>query len=299
MKYLAILLTAVALLAPTDVMADPLVDHLQDISVTVRAGDSHGSGTLFTRKVGDDNVTYVWTCGHVVDGLRKVTIDISDGVLHPKRVVTFDDPQIIQEYYHEGRKVGETVLDCRVVRYSDADAGEDLALLEVRRRNFSPVALSANFYTGDVKKIPTPGTELYHVGSLLGPPGSNSVTTGIVSKVGRLINLGPATVLFDQTSAIAYPGSSGGGVYLKSNGQYVGMIVRAAGPGFNFIVPVRRLRDWAKQANVEWAIDSSLPVPEVDQLGVSDIDVTVSPTQFGKVRSPNERRIQKLPFLLR
>ena len=58
------------------------------------------------------------------------------------------------------------------------------------------------------------GTELYHVGSLLGQVGSNSMTRGIMSKVGRVLELGTGDgVVFDQTSAPAFPGSSGGGIF--------------------------------------------------------------------------------------
>ncbi|HAT67623.1 MAG TPA: hypothetical protein DCS66_24005, partial [Flavobacteriaceae bacterium] len=59
-------------------------------------------------------------------------------------------------------------------------------------------------------------TELYHVGSLLGQTGSNSMTRGIVSQVGRVLNLGSGDgTVFDQTTVTAFPGSSGGGVFLS------------------------------------------------------------------------------------
>ena len=35
--------------------------------------------------------------------------------------------------------------------------------------------------------------------------------------------------MFDQTSMMAYPGSSGGGIYLE-DGKYMGMLTRAAVP---------------------------------------------------------------------
>ena len=40
----------------------------------------------------------------------------------------------------------------------------------------------------------------------------------------------------------------------KFRGQYCGMIVRGAGETFNLIVPIRRMRTWAKAAGCEWAI---------------------------------------------
>ena len=51
-------------------------DHLQDVSVTIRAeGDfsnGEGSGVIFSRKDADGNtVNFVWTAAHVIDNLRK------------------------------------------------------------------------------------------------------------------------------------------------------------------------------------------------------------------------------------
>ena len=64
-----------------------------------------------------------------------------------KKVVEFKDAQIVQELVENGRKVGEVKMDCKVIRYSDADEGEDLALLMVRKKGF--VKPSAEFYLGD------------------------------------------------------------------------------------------------------------------------------------------------------
>ena len=68
------------------------------------------------------------------------------------------------------------------------------------------------------------------------------MTSGIISQVGRI----HGKVEFDQTTVTAFPGSSGGGVYLQ-DGRYVGMIVRGAGEGFNLMVPVRRMVRWAEK----------------------------------------------------
>ena len=49
--------------------------------------------------------------------------------------------------------------------------------------------------------------------------------------------------VFDQVTAVAFPGSSGGGMFLKDNGEYIGMLTQGVMKlqGFNFIVPVRRI----------------------------------------------------------
>jgi len=228
------------------------VSDLQDISVTIKAESAQGSGVLFTR----DGTTFVWTAGHVVKGLRHVRPIISDGVT--KTVIEFKDAEVVQEFTENGRRVGEIKLDAKVIKYSE---GEDLAILEIRKKNLAPV--TAHFYLD--AEIPPIGTELLHVGSLLGQFGANSLTTGIVSKIGRTLDTGNGDVIFDQTTVTAFPGSSGGGVFLKSDQRYVGMVVRGAGEQFNFIVPVRRIKEWATKVDVLWAIDQNVALPEDEE----------------------------------
>lgn len=237
------------------------VDKLQSISVTIRSGESSGSGVLFTRKDGDKTRTFVWTAAHVVDNLRKSRSVIIGG--DSKTAVEFADASIVNEFYQDGRRIGEARMDAKVLRYSDSENGEDLALLEVRKHDFVPLETSVEFYTEETPKI---GLELYHVGSLLGPLGANSLTTGILSKVGRVLDLGANGKTFDQVAVGAFPGSSGGGVFTKSDGKYIGMLVRGAGEQFAFIVPVRRMRAWAKDAKVEWAMDRSVAMPSAGDL---------------------------------
>jgi hypothetical protein len=247
-----------------------LIDQLQAISVTVRADSSQGSGTLVTRKRGDETITFVWTAAHVVDGLRKTRPIVDPNSGSGKVAIEFGDAAIVQEFRQNGRRIGELKMDAKVVRYSDADHGEDLALLQVRKKDFAPADVSAKFYLDD--EIPPLGTKLLHVGSLLGQFGSNSLTSGILSQQGRVLNLGANGVIFDQTTAAAFPGSSGGGMFLEKDGRYVGTLVRGAGESFNFIVPVRRMRAWAKKANIEWAIDPRVKVPDDEELAKLSVE---------------------------
>lgn len=258
-------LMAVLAVAAVSFADDSVVQKLQDISVTIRAGSSQGSGILFTRKVENETVTFVWTAGHVIDGLRKTRTVIDQKTGTSRIVVEFDDADIVKEFTENGRRVGEVKMAASVVKYSDANRGEDLALLMVRKKSYVPDSVSVKFYLE--QGIPAIGTDLYHVGSLLGQVGSNSLTTGVVSQHGRVLNFGASDVIFDQTTVTAFPGSSGGGVYLKSDGRCVGMLVRGAGEQFNFIVPVRRLTAWAKKTQIEWAVDPSVPLPSLADIG--------------------------------
>lgn len=245
-------------------LPDNVPQHLQDISVTIKAGRAEGSGVI----TNVNGTNYVLTCGHVVAHLRKTrTVVSNEG--SPKLVVEFDDAEIVKELVEDGRTVGELRFAAEVLRYSDAEHGEDLAVLRVRKKNLSPHRV--HFYLDKDKdgklKIPTIGTDLYHVGSLLGQSGSNSMTTGIYSQVGRLYN----GTIYDQTTCAAFPGSSGGGVYLK-DGRYVGQIVRGAGETFNLIVPMRRLHSWATKVGVDFILDPTVPVPDNDTLRSKPIE---------------------------
>ena len=148
--------------------------------------------------------------------------------------------------------MGTVQTEAKVLAYSDPEVGDDLALLEVLQDNFTDV--SAEF--DDSGNVPLKiGTEIVHVGCTLGLYDSTSY--GIISQTDRdLIGTGK---VFDQTSCMGYPGSSGGGVYLK-NGKCVGLLVRGSGAGLNFIVPTRRMWEWATKYKLEWAIDPSSPV---------------------------------------
>ena len=260
--------------------------YLQDISITIRAGFSEGSGVAFNR----DGVTYVWTAAHVVDGLRTLrkVIDPKTGTM--RTLVEFKDAKIVKTLIDNGRTVGRIEIDAEVIRYSDADHGEDLALLRVRKKDF--ITTSAKFYLNE--KIPVLGTRLLHVGSLLGQQGSNSMTTGIMSQHGRLIG----ETVYDQTTVTAFPGSSGGGVYLE-DGRYVGMLVRGAGEGFNLIVPARRMRSWAKKAGVEWAMDERIAVPPVETLKKLPIEDVGADFNASKEDKKSSDELKQFPYQIR
>ena len=291
------------LIASTTIAAEAAkstADHLQDVSVTIRSESTwsagEGSGVIFSRKDADGNtVNFVWTAAHVIDNLRSERKVIVNGA--PRTVVTFKDAKVIKVIRQNGRAVGRLELDAEVLKYSDADDGHDLALLRVRKLNF--VTDSVAFYLDN--KIPKLGTDLWHVGSLLGQMGSNSMTDGIYSQTGRLIPQLNKHV-FDQTTVAAFPGSSGGGVYLKSDARYVGMLVRGAGETFNLIVPVRRMVQWAEKNKIMWALDPKVKMPtadELDKMQVEDVGADFSTENEEKKRKKRALVEKDYPFLLK
>ena len=272
MKYVLLVLTLLALAAAP--VAASVPDDLQRVSVTIKAGNAQGSGTLVTRQIGEDTVTFIWTAAHVVDGLRTTrTVVTPQGT--PRILVEYRDAEIVQERQQGGRRVGEVKYDCKVVKVSDADYGEDLAVLMVRCKGAYPLNVCAKFHK-DINYLPPIGVELSHCGSLLGQFGAKSYTTGVLSQTGRTLPMKGANVkVFDQVTTVSFPGSSGGGMYLKDSGLYIGMLTQGVKQlqGFNFIVPVRRIHAWAKASQIEWAIDPTVPMPslkEIDAIPVED-----------------------------
>jgi S1-C subfamily serine protease len=275
-----------------------VADHLQDISVTIKSegeySRSEGSGAMIIREVNGQKVTFVWTAAHVIDNLRSVRSVINESG-QPVKVVEFEDPKIVKELVESGRRVGEIKMDARVIKYSNADTGEDLALLMVRAKDYAKSG--AAFKLNSAKKkdddnIVPIGTRLFHVGSLLGQMGANSMTTGIISQVGRTLG----KVEYDQTTVTAFPGSSGGGVYL-TDGRYMGMLVRGAGEGFNLIVPVRRMIRWAEKNDIMWAIDPSVKMPSLDE--IDDIPVEDSGVSSKKKSNGDDKSLRSLPYLIK
>ena len=274
-----------------------VAEFLQEISVTIRSegeySSGEGSGVIVTRQDPDtgETINFVWTAAHVVDNLRK-THEVVDPRTGTKRtIVTFKDASIIQELRANGRRVGELKMDARVIRYSDSDNGEDLAILEIRKREF--VKQSCVFHLSD--NIPSIGSNLLHVGSLQGQMGANSMTDGMMSQHGRILN----SKVYDQTTVTAFPGSSGGGVYLDS-GAYIGMVTRGTGETFNLIVPIRRIKKWAKSVNSLWAIDPTVPLPNEKMKNYVPIEDIGS--SFKRQTSLNEdamkKKSEKFPFLV-
>ena len=275
-------------------------DHLQDVSVTIVSEGSfsrgEGSGVIFSRQDKDGNtVNFVWTAAHVIDNLRTERKVVVGG--SPKTLVEFKDAKILKVIRQNGRTVGRLEMDAEVVKYSDADDGHDLALLRVRKLNFLDDTVKFKLDS----KIPKLGTDLWHVGSLLGEMGSNSMTDGIYSQTGRLIKQLNKHV-FDQTTVAAFPGSSGGGVFLKSDASYVGMLVRGAGETFNLIVPVRRMQEWCEKNDITWALDPKVALPSDDELAkipVEDVGADFSKENEDKKAKKRKLVEQDFPFLLK
>ena len=234
-------------------------EYLNRVSVTVRAEagyqKSEGSGSLFVRRVGDSNATFCWSAGHVVEHLRRVEERIVAG--KPVKRVVFENPKLVRELRNaDGRRTGEVVVDAKIIRYSPANK-HDLVLMQIISEDFKAGASIEFLPKGaPLKRI---GERVHHCGSFLGGNGSNSYSDGVLSAHGRILFKVP----FCQTTAPAYPGSSGG-IMADDDGKYIGMLVRGAGSDYNLSVPVARMWRWAEENGVEWAMDTTLKISQAD-----------------------------------
>jgi S1-C subfamily serine protease len=262
-SFFAILLVSSLGLAADLPQKDDVASYLQEISVTIKAGNAQGSGTLMIVPVDGKPVTFCWTAAHVVAGLRsQKEVVTPDG--QTRHSVTFSDPEIVQEEIEDGSRVGERKMLAKVLLYSEK---EDLAILRVRKKGFARVSVVFS----PLKTAPKVGTELYHCGSPGGQEvGANSVTPGIVAQVGRVFpdRIGE----FDQVTTAALGGSSGGAVFLR-DGHYVGMLTLGiqGADSFHYIVPIRRMRAWAEKQKVLWAMGEGKP-PTEDELSKISVE---------------------------
>ena len=297
-KLLALSLFCATLIAESK--EKTTAEHLQDVSVTIRAegkfSAGEGSGVIFTRKDAEGNlVNYVWTAAHVIDNLRSTRSVVVGG--RQKTLVEFKDSLVVKEIRQSGRTVGRLQMDAEVLKYSDATTGHDLALLRIRKYDF--VTASVTFYLDE--KIPELGTGLLHVGSLLGQMGANSMTDGIYSQHGRILK-SLNKYIFDQTTVTAFPGSSGGGVFLKESGEprYIGMLVRGAGEGFNLIVPARRMKSYCEKHDIMWALDPKVKIPSEEDLKKMPIENSPSEQEEDEEKSEKKKMMEKaFPHMIR
>jgi len=256
----------VVLLCFGSVNADELnVDNLDAAAVTIKASGSEGSGSIIIKEMVVDakgtkeKVTFCLTAAHVIARNRSISTKIKNG--REIKIVEFSDPGLLQEIHFKGRNVGEIKLSGKVVRYSDADDGHDIALIML----YTPDTFKNSVtFEQDTTYIPPKGMKVIHIGSSNGQIGSNSFTSGNISQTGRLLNVGSGSgFVYDQTSAPAEPGSSGCMIVRESDGRYIGMLVRGGSSTFNFIVPVRRLHEWSAEVGAEFLFNEQAEVPSL------------------------------------
>lgn len=226
--------------------ADVKPADLKKATVMIDAGPGYGSGVCV--KAGGK--VYVWTVAHVLPDAEVKWAIQPDGGLLP-----VNTPAPVPSVVRDGKKDAKRT-PCKVL-FKDKD--NDLALLEVEDKEYAVDG------TKFIQGTPDDGEKLWHVGSMTGPAGFNSLADGLVSATGRLRKGGKpddAGVEYDQISGACQRGSSGGPVFRQTTGECVGLVSEFLGvdgggttPTFGAycIVPARRIKELAKKHNTEFA----------------------------------------------
>lgn len=271
-KLIALLLL---LVSTTNVKSADLSipEYLQSISVKVIVGSGAGSGIAFTRKdANGKDVTFIWTAAHIFTHHDDVDIFsfLPDQQSNNFAVSTPPSPtlyaDIQQIIVKDGITIVKTNKSTKLFKFSDDDNGQDLAVLKVNGPFFN-----TNTVVFDLSnRIPKIGEPLYSMAAPYGYWGSLSI--GIYSFIGRNID----DMLFDQSTTIVFPGSSGGGLF-AFNGLYEGMSNIMKASNINFITPIRRIQQWVKAEKIEWLIDPTIPMPsdkEIKKINMWDTTLT-------------------------
>ena len=195
--------------------ADGVVHIAELVSPAIARIDVAGAGGTTGSGVLFRDDGHLLTNAHVVEGASSVVVVLADGDEHP------------------GRLLG-------------SDALTDVAVVKIDRPEPFPVAVLGSAASLRV------GQDTVAIGSPLGLIGGSSVTTGVVSALGRRVAAGDGPPLVDmiQTDAAIAPGSSGGAL-LDRSGAVIGITTAIAVSqdgyqGLGFATPIDIARSVAE-----------------------------------------------------
>lgn len=159
-----------------------------------------------------DQEGHILTNNHVVAGAQNITVILGNGESFPAELVG-----------------GDPTTDTAVVRI---DAEE-----------LQPAMLGSS----SALRV---GEEVVAIGHALGLPGGPTVTTGVISALGRSITTDPQTTIVDliQTDAAINPGNSGGPL-VNSKGEVIGMntAIISGSEGIGFAINIEGAKVVATQ----------------------------------------------------
>lgn len=219
--------------------AQNIFQNMQDVSVMIRTGGhTVGSALIVERQIPGPagttvQTTFLISCAHVFQGL-------DSGMSYTAA----------KHYFS-----GNNCTQCRTVECPChvifIDKTNDLAILTVATNIFNKGSVR---FPDESQTPPQLGDKLFHIGCFFGDVGSCSLSTGIVSKIGRVIK----GVSYDQTNCDIFPGSSGGGIF-NEKGECVGIalasIAKEQGQkGFGLYVPIRKMREVFNKAGFGWVL---------------------------------------------
>lgn len=150
---------------------------------------------------------YIVTNNHVIEGATAIKVRTTDG----------------------------TEYDATLI---GTDSQTDIAIIKIDASNLSPATL------GDSNNLEV-GNAVIAIGNPLGELGG-TVTTGIISALGRQIKVGDEIMTLLQTDAAINPGNSGGGLF-DENGNLIGIVNAKQSSsgieGLGFAIPISDVID--------------------------------------------------------
>lgn len=177
-----------------------------------------GSGTLFRDQEG---IVWVITAAHVI----------------PEDCAGVE----LMQFQPDPDGSGKLVIHGGAATIHKLCRKHDLALLRIGKldpKDFFPACAQA--YAG--KLPPGRDTRVIHVGSYHGQH-HHSTAWGQIQWVGELYE----GMVWDRADFTLFGGSSGGGVFLRRGGRWIGVTTHGAGCRLAHFVPVRRVRAWLEE----------------------------------------------------
>lgn len=229
------------------------IEQMVDCGVKVLYSGGHGSGVLFVR--GEE--VYVLTAAHVIRD--------RSGPNQPFQWL----PQQLRPHiggYGKGsiwihrHRQSETVYttDVFAAEVIAVDGPTDAAILRIKNvtpANFPGLDGGADFDLRNNKSL-RKGMKTIHVGNF--NDSREAVTDGVISNPQQSLQYGqPPLPKFRviQTSNMCAPGSSGGAVYLESNGKCIGILVRTTWmPGDALVIPAYQIDQWLNGVSDEMGL---------------------------------------------
>lgn len=162
-----------------------------------------GSGVIIGKTEGDDNLYYIVTNHHVIDGAENISVRLRDG----------------SEYV--GKLIGSDIIS-------------DIGIVEItsdKKLTVAQLGNSDNLVVGE---------DIVVIGNPLGKLGG-TVTDGIISALERKVNVEGLEMTLMQHNAAISPGNSGGGLF-NTSGELVGIVNAksndSSAEGLGFAIPI-------------------------------------------------------------
>lgn len=211
-------------LLPLSLLASTVKEQVMEASVLVQAEHFAGTGFVIQRTNG---AYYVWTAAHVVK-------DMLPEQLQVRKQIKNDDGFV------------EETRAWAVESITVSDDEYDLALLKLTPHSVTSNTLATARFSTSPYRV---GQKVFAVGNpyLCGL----TVTSGTVSQKGVAI---PKEKTKDQTDCPIFPGNSGGPI-CNLDGGVIGVVVSRRAETFGYFVPVRVIRQFAKENGIEWAVE--------------------------------------------